>query len=117
MGIKETIVGIVIVGLGTGLPELFVSLKAISKGAISFSVGNLIGSNMVDLLLSLGIGATISGFIVNSNILKFDLPVLAIMTGVMLLMFRTKLKMERKESFILIMMYVAYVAIKIFLKL
>ncbi len=115
--IKESLIGIVIIGLGTGLPELMVSLRAVLKGSISFSVGNLLGSNVVDLLFSLGLGASISGFLVNSNIILFDLPMLILMTSVMLLLFRTNLKLERKESLILILIYITYVGIKIFLRL
>lgn len=73
LGIKQSTIGILIVGVGTGLPELTTALRGIFKDAGNLSLGTLIGSNITDPLLSLGSGAVISGFVVNSSIVFFDI--------------------------------------------
>jgi cation:H+ antiporter len=111
--IAESTVGILIIGLGTGMPELVVSLAAIRKKAIELSIGNLIGSNITDLLFSLGIGTFISDLSVKRSIILYDLPILFIVTILVIILMRTKEKLDRKEAFSLIGIYLVYVGLKI----
>jgi len=111
--IAQSLVGILIVGLGTSLPELAVSLGAIRKGAFRLSVGNLIGSNIFDILFTLGIGSAIAGFNVSKNLLRFDIPFLFALSVLVLLFFKRKMKIERKEAIFLVLIYVVYVGLKI----
>lgn len=101
------------VGLGTSLPELALSVGAIRKGAVRLSVGNLIGSNIFDVLFTLGIGSVISGFNVGKNLLKFDIPYLFILSVIVVLLFRRKMRLGKKEAIILIIIYGTYVALKL----
>ncbi|MBW2977610.1 calcium/sodium antiporter [Candidatus Woesearchaeota archaeon] len=112
-GIAQSLVGILIVGLGTSLPELAVSLGAIRKGAFRLSVGNLIGSNIFDILFTLGIGSVIAGFNVSRNLLRFDIPFLFVLSIIALLFFRTKMKIAKKEAIILVLIYAVYVVLKL----
>ena len=112
-GIRESLVGILIVGLGTGLPELAVSLTAIRHKNIAIAVGNLIGSNICDLLFSLGLGTVISGFIVGKNLLKFDIPFMFGAAVLILLLFRRKMRLKRKEAILLILVYIVYAGLKL----
>lgn len=107
------LIGILIVGLGTGLPELSVSLSAIRKRECGLSVGNLIGSNITDILFSLGSGAIIAGFLVESRFLIFDLPILALISITVLLLFRRGYRLHRHESALLILIYLAYIAARL----
>jgi len=116
-GIAESTVGIIIIGLGTGIPELVVSLTALRKKAIGLSLGNLLGSNITDLLFSLGAGTLISQLDVKKSLLVFDLPVLFVVTIVTLLFFRTKEKLERKEALVLLGIFAVYVTLKFGFKL
>lgn len=112
-GIAQSLVGILIVGVGTSLPELATSLSAVRKGAGALAVGNLIGSNIYDALFALGIGSAISGFNVSKDLLRFDIPALFVFSLVVLLLFRRKMKLERKESFLVIGIYAVYYIVKI----
>lgn len=112
-GIAQTLIGIIIVGVGTSLPELVVSLGAIRKGAFKMGVGNLIGSNIFDILFTLGIGSAISGFLVSSSLLRFDIPFLFILSVLVLLFFIRDRKIEKKEAAALILIYALYVCLKL----
>jgi len=112
-GITQSLVGILIVGVGTSLPELATSLSAVKKGAGSLAVGNLIGSNIYDALFALGIGSAISGFNVNKDLLRFDIPALFVFSLVVLVLFKRKMRLERKEAFLLIGIYAVYYIVKI----
>jgi cation:H+ antiporter len=111
--IKQSLIGIIVVGLGTSLPELTLSIGALRKKAYKLSVGNLIGSNIFDVLITLGIGAAIAEFFVSKNLLQFDIPFLFITSGLVIMFFRNQLKIIRTESLILIGIYAAYFGLKI----
>lgn len=113
--VSQSLVGVLLVGFGTGLPELSVALASAKQRVMSISVGNLIGSNICDLLLSLGIGTTVAGFTVAPEILRFDIPVLLFLSGVLLLFWYTRQKISKLEGVILVSLYVTYVAIKLFI--
>ncbi len=111
--ISQTLVGIIMIGVGTSLPELAVSVSALSKGSAGLSVGNLIGSNIVDILLALGLSATIGGWSVSRDIVAFDLPFLVVSSIVIILFLLTKGKFERKESLLTIALYYGYILLKL----
>lgn len=102
--IPESVIGL-FVGLGTSLPELTVSIRAIHKSAGSLSLGNLIGSNITDPLLSFGLGASIAGVTVESIVLKFDFVYWIMATCIALLLLYNHLNLNWKESSILIILY------------
>lgn len=112
-GIRESLIGILIIGLGTGLPELAVSLSAVRHKAIGIAVGNLIGSNICDLLFSLGLGTVISGFIVGKNLLKFDIIYMFGAALFILILFRRKMRLKKREAMLLILVYIVYLGLKL----
>jgi cation:H+ antiporter len=112
LGISHMLIGILLVGLGTSLPEMMVSLNAVLKGSAGLSVGNVIGSNIVDMLVALGASATISGWRIDPSISSFDLPFLLLTTVIVIFFLLTKQKLERKESFLMICLYVFYILLK-----
>jgi len=115
IGVSDALIGIFIIGLGTGLPELAISLYAIKKKDYGISVGNLVGSNITDLLLSFGAGAAISGFIVDPEFISIDMPALFIFTILMLFLFRTRFRLSKREGIILIAAFATYAAVKLLL--
>lgn len=112
--IRQSFVGIIIIGLGTSLPELALSLNAVRKNAYGLSVGNLIGSNIFDILIPVGIGASISELEIEKSLLLFDLPFLFLLSFIVLLFFNKKKGLQKIEAVILIGLFVLYSSLKIF---
>lgn len=113
-GVAQSFIGIVIIGLGTSLPELAVSIGAALRKSPGMSVGNIIGSNIFDGFIPIGLGATISTTTLEGNLLKFDLPVLFGVTFLVLIFLTTKRGISKREGIVLLIMYVLYIAAKIF---
>ncbi len=111
--IDNEIIGI-LVGFGTSLPELTISLHSILKGSHGLSIGNLIGAGITDPLLSLGIGALIAPVLVTDSELSFDIPFMFVATLVAWLFFLRGGKLDRVEAFALILLYVAFIYLKFF---
>lgn len=113
-GVKQSIIGITLIGLGTSLPELAISLNSLRKGAVKLSAANIIGSNTFDILFTLGLGSAIAGFNVNKAMLYFDLPLLLLLSLLVGFFFYRKMKIEKKEAIILLLIYFGYIGVKIF---
>ncbi len=111
-GVSQSFVAIVFIALGTSLPELALSISASIKKAPGLSVGNIIGSNIFDLLIPVGIGATISELTVESNLLFRDLVFLFIVTGIVLIFFSKTKGLQKKEAVSLIALYIVYIGLK-----
>lgn len=78
IGMPSFIVGVIIVGIGTSLPELITSLIAVTEGSSQIVVGNVLGSNIANIFLILGLAGVIGRrFTINYDILHTDLPFLA----------------------------------------
>jgi cation:H+ antiporter len=108
-GVSDLVIGLTIVALGTSLPELATSVVATARGEGELALGNIIGSNISNLLLVLGIGATTSGSIeVNPNISTWDLPILLLVTVLSLLIFRSVRHIRRGTGFVLVFLYGVY---------
>ena len=112
-GVNQSLVGIFLLGLGTSLPELSVALTAFIKKANNVSVGAIFGSYILDALLALGLGASISGFKVDPAMLQFDFPFLIFLAVVVVLFFYSRKKLERKESLLILGLYAGYVVLKV----
>ncbi|MCB1181330.1 MAG: calcium/sodium antiporter [Chlamydiia bacterium] len=116
--ISELFIGLTIVAAGTSLPEAFASLTATFKGEGDLVIGNIIGSNIINILAVLGFSALFSfhGLPVSPQALHFDLPV---MTGVAMAtfpIFLTQHKIDRWEGIIFLIYYIAYMT-SLFLQL
>lgn len=111
LGVSPFIIGIM-AGVGTSLPELSISLGALGKGARSLSLGNLIGSNITDPLLSIGLGASIAGFIVEPEAMGYDFGFWVFSTIAAVLFLGRNMNLNRKESSFLILLFSVYVYLK-----
>jgi cation:H+ antiporter len=112
LGISDLVIGLTIVALGTSLPELAASLIAARKGEHDIAVGNVVGSNMFNLLAVIGIAGAIAPMpALDAQVLYRDWPV---MMGMMLLLaltaygFRGEGRITRLEGLVLLLSYAAY---------
>jgi cation:H+ antiporter len=112
-GIGGSLIGILSIGIATALPELTTSVTAILRGASSISMGTLVGSNITNPMFALGLGAMISSYHVPRPIIVFDLPVKIITAIIILAFLWSSRAISKKESLLLIGMYVAYILIRL----
>ena len=108
-GIRQSIVGLTIVAGGTSLPELATSVVAAYKGRSAIAIGNVIGSNVFNILLILGVTAVIHPLRI-MGITIVDLMTMLISIGLMWLFAITKYYVSRREGWVLILTFVGYMA-------
>jgi cation:H+ antiporter len=112
LGVSDLIIGLTIVALGTSLPELAASVIAARKGEHDIAIGNVVGSNMFNLLAVVGIAGVIAPMpIVPEAVLFRDWPVMAAMLVALFLMaygFRGQGRINRVEGSVLLLAYTAY---------
>ena len=108
-GMSETLVGLTIVAIGTSLPELVTSITAAIKKQSEIALGNIIGSNIFNILFVLGTSSVISPLAVSENI-HFDVTLMIILTIVLLVFSRTKYRVGKFEGVFLALAYVLYLA-------
>ena len=111
-GMSETLVGLTIVAIGTSLPELVTSIVAASKGETGMAVGNVVGSNIFNLLLILGVSSAIHPIAI-SMASFVDLCVLLAVSLIAFGFVITGKRINRAEGFTMIIMYLAYTAFSI----
>ena len=95
-GISEWIIGIVMVSLGTSLPELTVSISAALKGKVDMAIGNIIGSNMANTTVVLGAAALVKPLSIDASAYIFDLATMLVAT--LILVFITANKLYNKSA-------------------
>lgn len=114
LGLSNLAVSAVIIGMGSSLPELSVSIIALLKKRGGLSVGNLMGSNVLDTLLVPGIGAAMSPLVVPVTVLWLDLPVLALVTTLALVfLYVSPRGVKKVEASILLAIYLSYAFFRI----
>ncbi len=95
-GISEWIIGIIMISLGTSLPELVVSISAAMKGKVDMAIGNIIGSNMANTTVVLGAAALVNPMAINAPMYFFDIATMIVAT--LLLVFITANKLYTKSA-------------------
>jgi len=112
-GIAQTFIGIVLMGIGTSLPELAVSVNAALKKEGALSVGNILGSNIFDMLMAPGAAALIAGIDVQSRAMfAIDLAALLVISVLALYFFRKRKGLQKPEALALVIAYTAYIALR-----
>lgn len=116
MKVSPLIIGLTIVAIGTSLPELAVSITSAVQGSVDMSVGNVIGSNMANMLLIIGIVALITPITVQKSSKKFDFPFMIVVTGILLLFCADKIVngaasnvITRAEGIIFVLLLIFYI--------
>ncbi|MBO9308803.1 MAG: calcium/sodium antiporter [Chloroflexi bacterium] len=110
LGVSTLVVGLTIVAFGTSLPELLVSLDAALRGANDISVGNVVGSNIANIGLILGLTALVFPVPVKSQVVKRDLPIMLAASLLIALLIQDK-EVDRLEGALLFGGVLAYIAL------
>ena len=107
LGMSQTLIGLTIIAMGTSLPELVTSIVAARKDEVDMALGNVIGSNIFNILFVLGVAAAISpvGFALENII---DIAFLIIISAITLVFAWTSKEINRKEGIIMLVLYAAY---------
>jgi cation:H+ antiporter len=110
LGVSELIIGLTIVAAGTSLPEVATSVMAAIRGERDIAVGNVVGSNIFNILAVLGVSASVapSDLLVAPAMLAFDLPIMVAVTVACLPVFFTGNLITRWEGIMFLALYVAY---------
>ena len=107
--ISETIIGITIIAIGTSLPELSVSITSALKGQHGLAVGNIIGSNIFNLLAVVGLGTAISPAYLQEDIFNIHLMLMLSLTlFIFFITFRKNNAISRPEGFLLLLTFMSY---------
>lgn len=106
-GLSQTLIGLTIVAVGTSLPELVTSVMAALKGESGMALGNVVGSNIINIIFILGTSAAIHPIQVNSESL-FDIVLLLIVTIVVFVYCKSRQKVDKLEGSICIILYIIY---------
>jgi cation:H+ antiporter len=110
LGVSELVIGLTVVAAGTSLPELATSVVATRRGERDIAVGNIVGSNLFNLLAVLGFSALAGGGVaVPAQAISTDLPVALLVTAIALPALALGLSVVRWEGTLLLAAYVAYV--------
>lgn len=111
-GMSETLIGLTIVAVGTSLPELVTSIVAAKKGETGLAVGNVVGSNIFNMMFILGLSSFIAPIAVNGASF-WDLIILVAVSAVAYVFSLTKHTINRKEGLAMILIYIADVVFAI----
>ena len=116
-GVSDLIIGLTIVAIGTSLPELMTSLMASMRGHRDLAVGNVVGSNILNVLCVLGLSSIVApaGIDVDRQSLVFDIPVMIAFSLVAGPVFLSGLRISRGEGIGMVLYYVAYLGFLIWL--
>ncbi len=109
-GLSERVIGLTIVAIGTSLPELATSLIAATRGHSDIAVGNVVGSNIFNVLLILGASSITRSIDADASAIALDLAVLGAMTVVAAIVIRTRQQVSRPEAIVLLLGYVAFLS-------
>lgn len=109
-GLSEALIGLTIVAIGTSMPELVTSIIAVRKGEGSVALGNVLGSNIFNILGILGITILVQPMVIPSEIARFDIWILCATALLLVAFARSGWTISRREGGFLVLAYAAYLA-------
>lgn len=115
-GVSEAVIGLTVVAVGTSLPELATSMISAIRGHSDIAVGNVVGSNIFNVLCILGLTATVlpkhKDMYIDPTMIQFDIPFMLIASGVAAVILAYRGKIDRWIGVGFVVTYIAYVAFK-----
>lgn len=110
MGIPQLVIGLTIVAMGTSAPEAAVSISSALKGNAGITIGNIVGSNILNVLLILGIAAVIVPMRVAKSTVMYEIPYMVVITVLLLLLGHAGSAVTFTDGIILWVLFIAYLA-------
>lgn len=108
MGIPQLVIGLTIVAMGTSAPEAAVSINASIKGNAGIAIGNVVGSNILNILIILGISAVLATMAIQKSTFRYEIPFMIFVTVVLIALGMTGEYVTRVEGIILWMLFIVY---------
>lgn len=109
-GLSEAVIGLTVVAVGTSLPELIACVIAVLRKHEDVALGNVVGSNIYNILGILGITAMVKPITIPEEIARFDVWVMLAVTALLLVQLRSGWRLSRAEGGLLVLIYAAYTA-------
>ena len=113
--VPDTIIGVTLLAIGTSLPELTVSIIAARKAKGDLLIGNVIGSNIANILLVIGVSSIISPLIVTTGMVYFFMPVMLLITILLFGFIRANWVVRMIDGFVFLVLYAVFIAVMIYL--
>ena len=113
--IPEIIIGLTIVSIGTSMPELFVSITSALDGYSDMAIGNIIGSNLCNLLLILGLSETIKSVVFQKETRLYEIPMCLLVTIVLMYFCNSQGGISRLEAVILLVLFCDFIGYTIYM--
>ncbi len=108
-GIPQLVIGLTVVAMGTSAPEAAVSISAAMAGSAEITIGNIVGSNILNILIILGLSAVIAPLAVAKSTVRIEIPFMILITIILALLGRNGL-IGRISSLVLLVLFVLYLA-------
>ncbi|NLL70218.1 MAG: calcium/sodium antiporter [Epulopiscium sp.] len=109
LGVPDLVIGLLLTSVGTSLPELVTAIVSMKKGNQDLSIGNVLGANILNIILVIGLSATILPIHIGKSWIVFHLPFAIFIIGLVLLFIRiNKEKLQRKNGLFLLASYLMY---------
>ncbi len=106
-GIPQIVIGLTIVAMGTSAPEAAVSITAAFRGNADITIGNIVGSNILNILIILGIASTITSIAIQKNTIRIEIPFM-ILVSIALFLMGLDGEITKIDGVILIVLFIAY---------
>ena len=110
LGVPQLVIGLTIVAMGTSAPEAAVSITAALKGSAEITIGNIVGSNILNILIILGITSVIVSVAVAKSTIRYEIPYMMLITGVLWYMGYTGNVVTFGEGIVLWVLFILYLS-------
>ncbi len=108
LGIPQLVIGLTIVAMGTSMPEAAVSITAALQGNAGITIGNIVGSNILNILIILGVTALITNVAIQKSTLYYEIPYMLIITAVLMIFGITGAKITFAEGIIFWILFIVF---------
>ena len=109
LGVPEVVIGLTMIALGTSLPELSTAIASARRGHAEVSVGNILGADVLNILLIIGTAALVNPITVEPETIRFSYPWAFLVVATMLVLMRHRYRMNRFKALLLLLLYGSFI--------